>query len=132
MGRLDPSRAMTILKRGLRLVCPRCGKGRLYHTLFSMVPECPECGLPCEPEMGYCVGAIYINYGLTTLIALAGYFILDVYTSISLNWQLLLWAGFCVLFPVFFLRYSKSLWLSFDFIFNRPSSGRRGTRPGPG
>ena len=87
VGRLDPSRAMTILKRGLRLVCPRCGKGRLYHTLFSMVPECPECGLPCEPEMGYYVGAIYINYGLTTLIALAGYFILDVYTSISLNWQ---------------------------------------------
>ncbi len=79
--------------------------------------------------MGYYVGAIYINYGLTTLIALAGYFILDVYTSISLNWQILLWAGFCALFPLIFFRYSKSLWLSFDFIFN-PSDGEISPKEG--
>ncbi len=70
--------------------------------------------------MGYYVGAIYINYAFTVGIALAGYFLLDLYTGISLKGQLLLWGIFCVLFPLAFFRFSKSLWLSFDYVFNPP------------
>ena len=70
--------------------------------------------------MGYYVGAIYINYGFTVGIALTGFFLLDAYTDITLKGQLILWVLFCILFPLSFFRYSKSLWLSFDFIFNPP------------
>jgi hypothetical protein len=43
---------------------------------------------------------------------------LDYCTSISLSQQLLLWGSFAVLFPLFFFRYSRSLWLSVDYLFN--------------
>lgn len=70
--------------------------------------------------MGYYVGAIYINYAFTVGVALTGYFFLDRYTGLSLGGQILLWGIFCTLFPLAFFRYSKSLWLSFDYIFNPP------------
>ena len=73
--------------------------------------------------MGYYVGAIYINYGFTVGIALTGYFLLNAYTNITLNGQLVLWIPFCVLFPLLFFWHSKSLWLSFDTLFNPPKEG---------
>jgi uncharacterized protein (DUF983 family) len=118
--KFNVQRPVRILKRGARLKCPRCGLGELFQGFFSMRKDCPHCGLSCEPEMGYYVGAIYINYAFTVGIALAGYFLLDAYTDFSLKGQLILWIIFCVLFPLVFFRYSKSLWLSFDFIFNPP------------
>ena len=120
---MDVSRGLKILRRGARLKCPRCGTGSLFRGFFAMRPVCPDCGLPTEPEMGYYVGAIYINYGFTVGIALTGYFLLGAYTDITLKGQLILWVLFCILFPLSFFRYSKSLWLSFDFIFNPPEDG---------
>lgn len=72
--------------------------------------------------MGYYVGAIYINYAFTAGIALAGGFLLGHYTGFSLKGQLILWGAFCIVFPLLFFRFSKSLWLSLDFIFNPPES----------
>ena len=40
--------------------------------MFSMRPQCPVCDLLCEPEMGYYVDAIYINYAFTVGIAVEG------------------------------------------------------------
>ena len=107
-----------ILSRGVRLRCPRCGEGPLFAGLFSMHPQCPHCALTFEREQGYFVGAIYINYAATTLIAIAGFLMLDYFTPISLSQQLLGWGVFAILFPLFFFRYSRSLWLSVDYLFN--------------
>ncbi|MFQ5692927.1 MAG: DUF983 domain-containing protein, partial [Nitrospinota bacterium] len=106
----------------------RCGKAGLFRGPFAMRPECPVCGLSFEPEMGYYVGAIYINYAFTVGVALAGYFLLDRFTGLPLKGQLLLWGTFCVLFPLVFFRFSKGLWLSLDFIFNPPTES--GSPPG--
>lgn len=107
-----------IMDRGVRLRCPRCGEGRLFAGFFSMHTACPSCALIFEREQGYFVGAIYINYAATTLLAIAGFLMLDYWTSLSLAQQLLLWGIFSVLFPLFFFRYSRSLWLSVDYLFN--------------
>jgi uncharacterized protein (DUF983 family) len=82
-----------------------------------MHPRCADCALAFEPEPGYFVGAIYINYAATTLIAIVGFLTLDYYTSLSLFWQLVIWGGFAIFFPLFFFRYSRSLWLSIDYLF---------------
>jgi hypothetical protein len=82
-----------------------------------MRSHCPRCSLSFEPEQGYFVGAIYINYAATTLIAIAGFLTLDYLTSIALFWQLVLWGVFVIVFPLFFFRYSRSLWLSIDYLF---------------
>ncbi len=83
-----------------------------------MHAQCPHCALTFEREQGYFVGAIYVNYAATTLIAIAGFLTLDYFAHLSLSQQLLLWGSFAILFPLFFFRYSRSLWLSFDYLFN--------------
>ena len=110
--------ARQILMEGLRLKCPRCGKGQMFSGLFKMRTECGNCHFRFEREAGYFVGAMYINYGMTVFIAFAGYFALEYFTSISFLANFILWVAFSALFPIFFFRYSRSLWLSFDYIFN--------------
>jgi len=61
---------------------------------------------------------MYINYGVSVVLALIGSFALEWWTHPSLTQQLLLWIGFCVFFPVLFFRHSRSLWLAFDHIFD--------------
>ena len=71
-----------------------------------------------EREQGYFVGAIYVNYAATVVIAIAGFLLLDAYTDLSLTAQIVLWSIFCIAFPLFFFRYSRSLWLSIEYLFN--------------
>ena len=67
-------RLLPILGRCLRLRCPRCGQGRLFARVFTLFEHCPVCSLSFEPEQGYYVGAIYLNYAATVLIATPGFF----------------------------------------------------------
>jgi len=92
----------------------------MFRSLFTMYPRCQVCNLRFEREQGYFLGAIYINYAITVMIMLMGFFILDYVAEISLASQIILWSAFGVLFPMFFYRYSKSLWLSIDCIFDPP------------
>ena len=94
-----------------------------------MYPDCVNCGLRFEREQGYFVGAIYINYGVTVIIMLAGHFWLDRLLQLSLARQLILWIVFAVTFPVFFFRYARSLWLSIDYIVSPEDS--QGNPEGP-
>ena len=112
------SRFLALLARGLRLRCPRCGVGRLYRKLFQMHPACRHCGLKYEREQGYFVGAIYINYAATVMIAVPGFFVLDVFAELSIQRQLALWVPFAVIFPLLFFHHSRSLWLVLDHLFN--------------
>ena len=100
-----------ILIDGLRLKCPRCGEDQMFSGMFKMRLGCSSCHFRFEREAGYFVGAMYINYGMTVLIAFAGYFVLDYFTPISFLPNFILWVAFSALFPVFFFRYSRSLWL---------------------
>ena len=120
-----------ILMKGLRLKCPRCGEGQMFSGMFKMRLECGNCHFRFEREAGYFVGAMYISYGATIFIAFVGYFALDYFTSISFLPNFILWGVFSALFPIFYFRYSRSLWLSLDYIFNpsEPSNPQReGTR----
>ena len=111
-------RIWILLQRSLRLRCPRCGVGRLFGGWLSMHRQCSTCSLVFEREQGYFVGAIYVNYAATVLLSLAGYFALDIYTDIALTVQLSLWCAFCVVFPIVFFPYSRSLWLTIDAVLN--------------
>lgn len=120
---MDLASAGQVAGRGLRLRCPRCGIGRIFAGPFRMHARCPSCGLTFEREPGYFVGAIYLNYGATVLTAIAGYFALDATLKPPPMAQVLLWAAFAVVFPLWFFRYSKSLWLSLDYLVD-PSDRR--------
>jgi hypothetical protein len=79
-----------------------------------MNSHCGSCGLRYEREPGYFLGSIYINYGLTALLVTALYFAL--FFSGALSPQAALWivTAFAFVFPIWFFRYARSLWLGFD------------------
>ena len=129
---MQKQRGRQILIAGLRLKCPRCGEGSMFSGMFKMRSACGNCQFRFEREAGYFVGAMYINYGVTVFIAFASYLALDYFTPIPFLLNFILWAGFSVLFPIFFFRYSRSLWLSLDYIFNPstfPDSHYEETKP---
>ncbi|HEY6565704.1 MAG TPA: DUF983 domain-containing protein, partial [Pirellulaceae bacterium] len=67
------ARFVRILSRSIRLLCPRCGQGRLFDGLFRMAKRCGSCGFELEREPGFYLGAIYFNYGLTAMIVTIAY-----------------------------------------------------------
>jgi hypothetical protein len=87
-----------------------------------MHETCIHCGLKFEREQGYFVGAIYVNYAATVLIAIPGFFILDALTGIDIRQQLVLWVPFAVVFPLIFFHHSRSLWLVLDHLVNPTKS----------
>ena len=83
-----------------------------------MHERCRVCAYRFEREQGYFIGAMYINYGVTVLIIVGGYFALEWWTPITLAQQLALWSGVGIILPVAFFRQARGLWVGFDYIFN--------------
>ena len=79
-----------------------------------MHEHCEHCGMRYQRSPGFFLGSIYFNYGLTALILVATYPAL-LFTK-TVDSQVLLWSAFAfvLLFPLWFFRYARSLWLGFD------------------
>ena len=111
-------RFLRSINTAVRLKCPRCTTGALFRGMFEMYPRCSHCRLDFEREHVFYVGAMYLNYGVIVAIALPGYLVLDYFTGLILDHQLVLWISFATLFPLFFFRISKSLWLVLNYLCN--------------
>ena len=118
MADTGPGRALRVLGRAVRLRCPRCGMTPLFGGWFAMHPACDLCGLRFEREQGYFVGAIYVNYAVTTGIVIGGFLLLWRYTNLSIGAQFAIWVPVTVLFPLWFFRYSRSVWLGLEYLIN--------------
>jgi uncharacterized protein (DUF983 family) len=122
----------TLLLRALRLRCPVCGQGRLFRNWISMHPRCEHCNFCFERGPGFWLGSIYVNYGLTALLTTAiffGFFLTDLLSADQLLWML---TAFCLLFPLWFFRYARSIWLAFDVYFDRPRASESQNEPQDG
>ena len=106
------------LGRAVRLRCPRCGTTALFRGWFTMAEACALCGLRFERAQGYFVGAIYINYGVTAILSIGGFFLLWGLTALSTAAQLALLVPVVILFPLWFFRYSRSFWLALEWLIN--------------
>ena len=102
----------------IRLRCPRCGATPLFRGWFRMAESCALCGLKFERAQGYFVGAIYVNYAVTTIIAVGGFFLLWGPLGLSTRAQLLVLVPIVLVFPLWFFRYSRSLWLALEWSLN--------------
>ena len=83
-----------------------------------MQEACRLCGLYFERAQGYFVGAIYLNYAVTVVLAIGGYLLLWRFMSLSTAAQLAIWVPVVVLFPLWFFRYSRSFWLALELFVN--------------
>jgi uncharacterized protein (DUF983 family) len=83
-----------------------------------MLRRCPECGLSYFPEQGYYVGAMIINYILTTACVVAIFLVsllVRDFTTLSTNSKILLWMAFAITLSLLLMRHSYSFWLGLDF-----------------
>ena len=94
----------------------------MFVHRFTLHDRCADCGLSFEPEQGYYVGAIYLNYAATVLIATPGFLILDHWADWPLATQLAVWAGFAVGFPILTFRHTKSIWRGLDYLVTHPAA----------
>ena len=103
---------LTRIMAALRLRCPRCHHGKLFSGLLTMHRDCPSCGLKLEPEPGFYLGSVYANYAVTVMTTTTA-FLLFVY-GYGANKDVVLWicTTFAVVFPLWFFRYARSIWLS--------------------
>lgn len=104
---------------GLR--CPKCRMGHLFKpgkisnpgSLFSMYAACPNCNQSFEPEPGFYFGAMFVSYGINTLLFIASWITLTfVYPDYSLLLLLGLLLGIVLLSLPFSFRLSRSIWLA--------------------
>ncbi len=93
-----------------------------------MHESCAACGLRYEREQGYFVGAIYINYAVTVLVAAGAVLVLDWTVGLTLAEQLALGVALGALVPLVFFRYSRSLWLSLDYLVTTADERRERQR----
>lgn len=79
-----------------------------------MNDRCPVCGRRFNRAPGYLLGSIYVNYGVTALLVVVAYF--SLYFSEVFSGRQLLWVltAFSIVFPLWFFRYARSLWIAFD------------------
>ena len=83
-----------------------------------MLQRCPECGLSYFPEQGYYMGAMIINYAVTTAIIVAIFLLSTLFpdfTTLSTNSKILLWMAFAVALSLLLTRHAYSFWLGLDF-----------------
>jgi len=123
-----PAGVSRVLARALRLRCPRCGESALFTGPFTMQQRCASCGLTYEREPGYFVGAIYLNYGVTAVLALGITWSLDLAVGLTLRQQLVVAIAVAALVPLAFFRYSRSLWLALDYLVTRADERRERRR----
>ena len=83
-----------------------------------MHERCEACGLKYQRDPGYFLGAIYFNYGLTALLIAIAYPLLVFVAEFPTQRVLLVCLAFCLLFPLWFFRYSRSLWIGMDQYFD--------------
>ena len=79
-----------------------------------MNDACPNCGRKFNRSPGYLLGSIYFNYGVTAWLVVVLYF--SLYFSDTFSGNQLLWilGSFALLFPLWFFRYARALWIAFD------------------
>ena len=108
------NRFLKLLGRALWLRCPVCGRGPLFSSLFRVPEKCPVCHAPFAREPGFFLGSIYINYGLTALIAAVVCPILIFNKTVDESLLTYGSLAFVVIFPILFFRHARSLWIGFD------------------
>jgi hypothetical protein len=83
-----------------------------------MHEHCAHCGRKFSRDPGYMLGSIYFNYGVTALIVLVAYFSFYFSEILTPKQSLAVLTTFSVVFPLWFFRYARSLWMAFDELFD--------------
>ena len=105
----------------IRLRCLVCLEGQVFDGFFESRRRCGQCGYFFARESGYFLGSAYIGYGATVAVAIGTWFVLGYIMGLGWSW-IVLAVLICVVsvFPFWFFRYSRMLWMALDVYLNPP------------
>jgi uncharacterized protein (DUF983 family) len=112
---------VTVLWRGLRRRCPRCGGRGLFASRFRIRDFCPTCGLALEREEGGFLGAMTLNYVVAALAFLAvmvAWLLVDL-PDVHVAALTVTCGALVIVVPLAFFRSAKTLWAAVDFLVYR-------------
>ena len=86
--------------------------------MFSMVEDCPKCGLHFERMEGHSLGAVAVNTVVSSALVLTVVsLVLVVFgTDVSTSFLLLIASPFGLLFPILFDPVSRTLWNALELM----------------
>src|SRR5215207_8826988 len=114
----------------IRCRCPICLRGKVFRSLLSIYPDCPNCGIHFERETGYFLNAMFFAYVIGFLILAPTMLYLYFQQVSTLTFTIVVTAELLLLWPWVF-RYSRVLWLHLDQLLDprRPPTTKAPTQP---
>jgi uncharacterized protein (DUF983 family) len=111
----------TVVARGARKRCPRCGERRIWDGWFAMKARCPRCDLRFEAELGGFLGAMTLNYGMAFVIwgVMVGVWLAFTVPDVPVAPMVVASIVVLVGVPLWFFPRSKSLWAAIEFLVLR-------------
>jgi uncharacterized protein (DUF983 family) len=105
-----------MLWRGCTKRCARCGSGHLFRRWFTMVDDCPRCGLHFEREQGYWAGALAINIGIAGAVFVLAFAVGLAVTApdIPVVPLLAVIIPLMIIVPMIAYPFSKTIWVAVD------------------
>ena len=96
--------------------CARCGSRHLFRRWFTMVDDCPRCGLHFEREQGYWAGALAINIGIAGAVFVLAFVIGIAITApdIPVLPFLAVLIPLMIIVPTVAYPFSKTIWVAVD------------------
>ena len=111
--------------------CPHCREGNIfkdkgsYHlsSFMKMNEYCPVCGQKTELEQGFYYGTGYVSYAITIAFSVSTFVAWWVLIGISVNDNRVFWwmgvnTFLLILLQPYFMRLSRTVWLSFFVKYN--------------
>lgn len=98
---------VSALDAGLRCVCPRCGKGRLFAGYLTVVEHCPVCGLELARHDSGDGPAVFLIFIISFLVVPPA-----LWVSMAVDWPLwlhtLVWGALVLGLALGMLRPAKA------------------------
>jgi uncharacterized protein (DUF983 family) len=127
----------TVLTRGARKRCPRCGERRIWSGWFELRSVCPGCSLRFEKEEGGFLGAMVLNYMVAfgVWLVVIGVTLVLTVPHVPVPQLMAMSVVALVGTPLWFYPRSKTIWAAIEFLVHRSEPGyttpvRRDTRTG--
>jgi uncharacterized protein (DUF983 family) len=116
MRPVPPASKSRILWWGFTKRCARCGADRLFDRWFTIVDNCPRCGLHFEREEGYWAGALAINIGLTAAVFAVVFIVGVAFTApdVPVVEMLAVLVPLMIIVPIVYYPFSKTVWIAID------------------
>jgi uncharacterized protein (DUF983 family) len=111
--------------------CPHCRQGNMFlddgsyklKSFMKMYERCPDCGQQMEIEAGFYYGTSYVSYALAVAFSVSTFVAWWVLIGFSVDdnrvfWWLSINAVLMLFLQPYFMRLSRTVWLSFFVSYN--------------